>query len=94
MWKEKIPSILIAWSSIILLPLQLAENARIVFFNYSSFECVFTEEGYDSGVSPEPLANVTAVPLVSEILQVWIPSIDCNALSACPAVNIQYPVLI
>ena len=66
----------------------------LYFFNYSSFECIFTEEGYDSGVSPEPLANVTAVPLVSEILQVWIPSIDCNALSACPAVNIQYPVLI
>ena len=31
----------------------------------------FSEEGYDSGHSPEPLVNVTAVPLVSEILQVF-----------------------
>ena len=29
-----------------------------------------TEEGYDSGQSPEPFVNVTAVPFVSEILQV------------------------
>ena len=29
-----------------------------------------TEEGYDGGESPELLVNVTAVPLVSEILQV------------------------
>ena len=28
------------------------------------------EEGYDSGQSPEPFVNVTAVPFVSEILQV------------------------
>ena len=35
------------------------------------FESIFTEEGYDGGGSPEPLVNVTAVPLVSEILQVW-----------------------
>ena len=31
-----------------------------------------TEEGYDSGQSPEPFVNVTAVPLVSEILQVHL----------------------
>ena len=29
-----------------------------------------TEEGYDSGQSPELFVNVTAVPFVSEILQV------------------------
>lgn len=29
-----------------------------------------TEQGYDSGQSPEPFVNVTAVPLVGEILQV------------------------
>ena len=29
-----------------------------------------TEEGNDSGQSPEPFVNVTAVPFVSEILQV------------------------
>ena len=31
---------------------------------------ICTEEGYDSGQSPEPFVNVTAVPLVGEILQV------------------------
>ena len=78
--------------SIVLLPLVLAGMTHIVTFIDSNFECVFTEEGYNNGVSPEPLVNVTAVPLVSEILQVWIPSIQCNALSACPAVNIKYLV--
>ena len=60
--------------SIVLLPLVLAGITHIVTFIDSNFECVFTEEGYNNGVSPEPLVNVTAVPLVSEILQVGIPS--------------------
>ena len=89
MWKRQIPSILISY---VLAFQSLAGSTHIVIFIDSSFECVFTEEGYNNGVSPEPLVNVTAVPLVSEILQVWIPSIQCNALSACPAVNIKYLV--
>ena len=41
----------------------------------------FSEEGYDSGHSPEPLVNVTAVPLVSEILQVFTQF--CEASHIC-----------
>ena len=38
-----------------------------------------TEQGYDSGQSPEPFVNITAVPLVSEILQVhFLNACFCN----------------
>ena len=52
--------------------LESAERRNFGVLIDSCFESIFTEEGYDGGESPEPLVNVTAVPLVSEILQVWI----------------------
>ena len=56
--------------------LESAERRNFGVLIDSCFESIFTEEGYDGGESPEPLVNVTAVPLVSEILQVWIPFLN------------------
>ena len=51
-------------------------SLRYIFYIFSLIHALklsVAEEGYDGGLSPEPLVNVTAVPLVSEILQVSIP---------------------
>ena len=50
-------------------------NLEYIFCIFSLIHALkfsLSEEGYDGGLSPEPLVNVTAVPFVSEILQVSI----------------------
>ena len=57
-------------------------NLEYIFCIFSLIHALkfsFSEEGYDGGLSPEPLVNVTAVPLVSEILQVSIISYLANS---------------
>ena len=56
-------------------------SLRYIFYIFSlihGLKLSVAEEGYDGGLSPEPLVNVTAVPLVSEILQVSILSYLAN----------------
>ena len=57
-------------------------SLRYIFYIFSlvhALKLSVAEEGYDGGLSPEPLVNVTAVPLVSEILQVSIISYLANS---------------
>ena len=57
-------------------------SLRYIFYIFSlihGLKLSVAEEGYDGGLSPEPLVNVTAVPLVSEILQVSIISYLANS---------------
>ena len=57
-------------------------SLRYIFYIFSLIHALklsVAEEGYDGGLSPEPLVNVTAVPLVSEILQVSIISYLANS---------------
>ena len=46
------------------------KNIFLIFPLIHALRLSVTEEGYDGGLSPEPLVNITAVPLVSEILAV------------------------